>query len=343
MLPSPARLRMLFGAAAGPTIGFGHLVRVRSLARALGVAPMVALHGTAATRRQATAAGWRVVDVRADEDVRRLRLDLLVIDDPSSVRVQAWVQRARRLGVPVATVHDLGIAAVESDLLIDGTVAPRRDVCGRCETLLGPRYAILDPAIRAMRGGRPRTSSPHVLIALGGGRTAGIAAGLANAIARRVEDVEIRVASGFVGGRRPALARGVWIDVKDGLASELASASVAVIAGGVTLYEACALGVPAVAVALGPGQRRTIGAIARAGAAIDGGRLPIPLSAGFTGRVAREVERLLADASVRRRLAVKGRELVDGLGAFRVADRLCRLPAAAAARRPQRLSRRVSS
>ena len=162
MLPSQPRVRVLFGAAAGPTIGFGHLVRVRSLARALGVAPLVALRGTAATRRQATAAGWQVVDVKADEDVRRLHPDVIVIDDPSPERVRNWVQRARRLGVPVATVHDLGIAAVESDLLIDGTVAPRLDVLGRRGTLHGPRYAILDPAILALRGPRARTSPPHL-------------------------------------------------------------------------------------------------------------------------------------------------------------------------------------
>ena len=38
-------LRILFRAAAGPRRGFGHLVRCRSLARALGVRPLVALRG----------------------------------------------------------------------------------------------------------------------------------------------------------------------------------------------------------------------------------------------------------------------------------------------------------
>ena len=38
-------LRILFRAPAGPRRGFGHLVRCRSLARALGVRPLIALRG----------------------------------------------------------------------------------------------------------------------------------------------------------------------------------------------------------------------------------------------------------------------------------------------------------
>ena len=74
-------------------------------------APLVAVRGTAATRRRAAAGGWRVVDVQDDDDLRRLDPRVLVVDDPSAAAVRAWVRRARRAGVPVATVHDLGIAA----------------------------------------------------------------------------------------------------------------------------------------------------------------------------------------------------------------------------------------
>src|SRR5436190_24313850 len=99
-----ARPRVLFGLAAGPRIGFGHLVRCRSLSRALGVPPLVALRGTAATRRRAAAAGWQIVDVRTDRDLLALGPGLLVIDDPSAAAARQWVQRARRAGIPVASI-----------------------------------------------------------------------------------------------------------------------------------------------------------------------------------------------------------------------------------------------
>jgi spore coat polysaccharide biosynthesis predicted glycosyltransferase SpsG len=122
----------------------------------------------------------------------------------------------------------------------------------------------------------------------------------------------------------PRLASGTWIHAHDGLAEELSSSSVAVLAGGVTLYEACALGVPSVAVALNSAQHMTIRTLARRGATVDGGAVTDQRT---PGRVAREVERLLTDRASRRRMAVAGRRLVDARGAARVAGRLRQLPA----------------
>jgi UDP-2,4-diacetamido-2,4,6-trideoxy-beta-L-altropyranose hydrolase len=333
-MPAAAGLRVIFRAAAGPTIGFGHLVRCRSLARALGVEPLISLRATAATRGRAAAGGWRLAAVRNDDDLRRLDPDVLVVDDPSITAVRTWVRRACRVGVPVATIHDLGIAAIDSDLMIDGSVQPARGVDGRCGSLRGPLYTILDPRVRAARERLTRPVPRRVLVALGGGRRSAIAARLARAIAARAGDVDIRVASGFTGGRRlPALTSATWIDSRNGLAGELSSSSVAVLAGGVTLYEACALGVPSVAVALNSAQHVTIRALARRGATLDAGSV----ASGFgrkgtaatstVARVAREVERLIGDPAARRRMATAGRRLVDGRGAARVAARLRRLPA----------------
>jgi spore coat polysaccharide biosynthesis predicted glycosyltransferase SpsG len=97
----------------------------------------------------------------------------------------------------------------------------------------------------------------------------------------------------------------------------------------VTLYEACALGVAVVAVALNPYQHVTIRAMARRGAAIDGGRIDsvvAPGKAAVASAFSRKVESLFTDAAARRRLSSAGRTLVDGQGAFRVAQRLRELP-----------------
>ena len=323
-----ASWRVVFGVAAGPRIGFGHLVRSRSLARVLGVPSVVAIRGTSATRRRAASRGWHVVDVSCDADVRRLNPHLLVIDDPSINAVRTWMRRAKRLDLPAATIHDLGLAAVPSDLVIDGTIAPQRAVRGRHDTLHGPAYAILDPAIQKLRGPRSSAKPRRVLIALGGGRTAALAARLARAISARIDDVDLCVAGGFIAARQTrAPGSGRWIDSRDGLALELSTASVAIVGGGVTLYEACALGVPGIALALTPAQEVTIRGIARRGAALDGGAVYAPVTAGAcrerpSDRIVGEVARLLGEPATRRRLAQAGRRLLDGRGAFRVAESL---------------------
>jgi spore coat polysaccharide biosynthesis predicted glycosyltransferase SpsG len=321
---------VLFVVAAGPRAGFGHLVRARSLARVLGVPALVIVRGTAATRRRAASGGWQVISAADVTALQRLAPDVLVVDDPSIVATRAWVRRARRAGIPVATLHDLGITATESDLVIDGTVKPNRRVRGDYGTLHGPAYAILDPAIRALREQAPRPDARRILIALGGGHYVRSAARVAAAIGARLgDDVDIRVAGGFAAPRLPALLSGCWIDARSGLAAELAAASVAVLAGGVTLYEACALGVPTVAVPVNAPQRVTIRAIAREGAAVDGSGLS---ALGSGQKIALALERLLGDAAARRRMSRAGKKLVDGRGAFRVAARLRALPSAMASR-----------
>jgi spore coat polysaccharide biosynthesis predicted glycosyltransferase SpsG len=327
-MPAADRFRVIFAAAAGPSIGYGHLVRCRSLARALGIAPIVVVRGTVATRQVAAARGWRVATVHKDDDLRRLDPHVLVVDDPSINAVRAWVRRARRVGVPVATLHDLGIAAIESDLLVDGSVQSSRRVDGRCGSLRGSLYTILDPRVRQVRERVHRPVPGRILVALGGGSRSETAARLVRAIAARAGNVEIRVAGGFTGGRhRPAMTRGSWIGARDGLAEELSSSSVAVLAGGVTLYEACALGVASVAVALSSAQHVTIRALARRGATVDGGAVADEKT---LARVAREVARLVSDAAARRRMAMAGQRLIDARGAARVAARLRQLAAEAA-------------
>jgi spore coat polysaccharide biosynthesis predicted glycosyltransferase SpsG len=106
---------------------------------------------------------------------------------------------------------------------------------------------------------------------------------------------------------------------------------VAVVAGGTTLYEACALGTPVVAVPVVPGQATTVRRFVRAGLAA-GPSLPTgPGSAAGVGndRWARAVSAaalaLLADPSRRRDLAIRGRLAIDGRGAAGVAQAIAPL------------------
>lgn len=322
---------IVFCTAAGPRLGFGHVVRCRSLARALMAEPVIQLRGSPSTQGRAGALGCRMVRIAGVAGLRALKPSLVVIDDPSPVHAARWLVRARRAGVPVASVHDVGLAYVSSDLLIDGSVHAGTAPAGAM-LMAGPAYAILDPSVeRARRAGR-RAPGERVLVALGGGhhvRTA--AAQLTAALARRRPQADVHVARGFSACRElPVLSHAAWIDAPDGLARELAEARVAIVAGGVTLYEACAVGVPVVAVAVTAAQHRTVRALARRGAVIDGGRLP--LDAARAGAVADAVVHLLTHRAARARQARVGGRIVDGRGAGRVAARLRRLMGARARR-----------
>jgi len=246
-------VRIVFRVAAGPRLGFGHLMRARALARALGVRPVVSLRGGEPARRAAKRAGCLVLPSGADPVASA---DLLVVDDPSPTEAQAWVRRARRLGVLSVGIQDAGASDCGADLVVDGGVCgqPTRSL----RRLVGSRYCLLDTQRRTPPRGR-RHDGTRVLIALGGGvHVRRLARRLASAVADRCPSAEIVVASGFVTSPLPKLRRGRWIASATGLTSHFHGSNVAVVAGGQTLYEACSLGVPSVSLAVVDAQRRAI-------------------------------------------------------------------------------------
>lgn len=306
-------IRALFRAPAGSRRGFGHLVRCRSLARALGVRPLVCVRGTNQARDIALRLGCDVVNGPVRRLLSALEPDLLVVDDPIESHASRWIAAARAARVPVVTIHDLGLGCLDGDLAIDGSVTAS-SVRGRQRTAVAP-FAILDPEISACRV-RTRVRE-GVLIALGGGPRVKIARAIALEVARRAPHTNVRVAAGFIS-TGPATAgdpRNVtWLAPSTKLAAELSRAAVAVVGGGVSLYEACAAGTAAVGVPVVGSQRPTVAGFVARGAALGRHR-----SSARPQQIADDVLRLLRDHRLRRRMVQAARRLVDGRGAWRAA------------------------
>ena len=113
-----------------------------------------------------------------------------------------------------------------------------------------------------------------------------------------------------------------WLASPSALPTALATATAAVVAGGMTLYEACLLATPSIGVAVAPTQRRTIRAAADAGAVIDASAA----TAAQTIRKAVDAAQSLVEDPARAyRLGRRASRLVDGAGAERVAAQLVRL------------------
>ncbi len=319
------RPRVLFRTVAGPRRGFGHLVRCGSLARALAVDPVMSLRGSAETAAHAAALGCRLVEGPAREVLARTVCDVLVVDDPNRRAAASWIRAARRAGRPVVTVHDLALGCLEGDIVVDGSVVQKPALRRATGTVAaGPRYAVLDPRLLSWRRrGEAPAGALTVLIALGGGSNVTLAAAIADALTAADERVQVRIAGGFSAGGHAQLRvqpRVCWLGRTPGLGRELARADVAVVGGGVTLYEACALGVPTVAIPVVDAQRETIAGFVRKGAATGIVEGPVDMS-----RVVELVMSLAESRLKRTQIAKRATSLVDGRGAARVAQFVTRL------------------
>ena len=127
------------------------------------------------------------------------------------------------------------------------------------------------------------------------------------------------------------------------LRRELARASLAVVGGGTTLYETCALGTPAVAVAVVRGQRATVAAFAGAGLVVaPGGTAGSRVGSARMGSVkwgvtvAAAAWTLWGDRRARRALSAAARAAIDGRGAGRVAGAIAKVLASRAVEQKER-------
>ena len=267
----------------GPGIGLGHRRRLEALAavlRELGVATAVCRIGP-----EPVVGDVVVVDSyrhRADDPARFDARTIVAVDDV-----------ARDLGVDVVVDPD-----------------PGADACAHRRAgavLLGPQYALVDPALAA---DPPPVRSPvaRVLVTTGGADAAGIGARVGSELADALPYARVRLVVG-PWGRAVADDRVDVVPAPAGLASELAAADVVVTAGGVTMLEACALGRPTVAFAIADNQSRSLAGAASVGA----------VARADASSAAAVAARLALDDTARERLAVAARQLVDGQGAARVA------------------------
>jgi UDP-2,4-diacetamido-2,4,6-trideoxy-beta-L-altropyranose hydrolase len=309
--------RVLFRVAAGPRLGYGHLVRASVLADTMRVPRCLSLRGSAQSGTVARRLGWTLVRGTPGAALSRTAPASLVIDDPSRCAATPWRRAARAQGIPVASVHDLGHAYGDADLTIDGSIVrPLGTPTGKA--LVGTPHLILAPSPERWR----EPSRATLLIALGGGPRRAIASKLARAVRAARPDVAVRIAAGLTTTPLAERIPGVtWLGPQAGLARELARATVAAVGGGVSLYEACRVGAPAVGLAVVRAQRPTISGLAAHGAAVDGGNTTELAAAAAT------VLALLEDAPRRTRLSRAGRRLIDGQGPRRVSRALRELMA----------------
>lgn len=237
-----------------------------------------------------------------------------VHDQGLALVVDSYDLRADRIcfqSGPVVAIDDLD-RDLEVDLLVE-PAPPLASSSGRQARrwLAGFEFALLEN-LGGMPDTDPKASSQRVIVSLGGADTAGRGARIAAAIARSAARVRVSHAPGPWSAVDPV--EGVDVQPRAApLLGSIRSAAIVVCAGGVTMLEAMMLGRATIAVEVASNQRRAILGASEAGAVLQA-------DADDPDTVCRAVRAIQSDARLARRLSERGRQLVDGRGADRVAS-----------------------
>jgi UDP-2,4-diacetamido-2,4,6-trideoxy-beta-L-altropyranose hydrolase len=338
---------LLIRADAGTQIGTGHLMRCLALAQAwrAGGGRAVFLVGQGASllagRPGAEEFSARPLDAPAGsrEDAGRTA-EAAAAERSHAVVVDGYAfgadyqRRLKDAGLRLLFVDDHGHAGEYcADLVlnqnIDAAPGPYAKRAAHTRLLLGTRYALLRREFRT-HGAWRRAIAPRVrriLVTLGGGDPDNVTLTVIRAL-RLLDDPALEAVV-VAGGANPHLraleeaARGARFPIRlvrdvPEMPALMTWADLAVSAGGTTCWEMACLGLPHLVLVLADHQKAIAAGLDRAGSVVSLGEARSCSAEEIAGRL----RSLGEDARARDAMSRRGRELVDGQGALRVAREL---------------------
>jgi UDP-2,4-diacetamido-2,4,6-trideoxy-beta-L-altropyranose hydrolase len=321
---------------ASPTIGAGHVTRCVALAEAFADAGWEILFAvgidTVATVPALGTSGFsiHVLTAASGNEARALgaalprTAELLIVDhygrDIAFERdCRAWARRILVLDDNTKRSHDC-------ECLVDSAATDATRYASRIPRdallLIGPRFALMRRGFTVRRGealarrdGRP---VEEILVSFGATDPSNVTPAALSALASQTRNIRVTVA---MASHAPHLAdvRGCLGErgrlVLDGdMVQLMIDADVAIGAGGATSFERAVLGLPSIVVETAANQRPLCRLLADAGAALDAGEP----DDDFGVRLARSVDLIVGDESLRVQMARNAGVFVDGRGAGRV-------------------------
>jgi UDP-2,4-diacetamido-2,4,6-trideoxy-beta-L-altropyranose hydrolase len=259
-------------ADASSSIGVGHVMRSLSLGEALldegfGV-ELVSFELAPSLQSLATACGVEVVELsctpRSIDDaqfVLQRNANIVVVDGYEFSREFFAALEEER--TPFAVIDDNAETKAQKPRAVinqnpHASASMYAHLQGNPKLLLGLQYAMVRKEVREVAAMNLPTREGEVFVAMGGADFLGLTAPIVEALAET--GLQIRVAVGHANSQRAHIQKladqfgQVTLIEQQDYVSSLASAHVAVLAAGSSLWEACAVGTPAIGLVVADNQ-----------------------------------------------------------------------------------------
>ena len=334
-------------ADGGREIGTGHIMRCLSVAGRLeklgeqvcflvaddAAVPLLASRGK---NYRVLGSSWQEPEEELDTLLPMLQESDKGVFLADSYYVTADYLRRVREFMPVCYMDDKGLAGLPVDLLINYNIFAERSLYGpdsdETDYLLGTKYVPLREEFQDAY--RPvREQVERVLITTGGSDRYDLAGRILDTVLDRpeIKDLEYCVVSGPYNRHLSRLLElerrhenvHIYENVTH-MAQLMQSCDIAVTAGGSTMYELCAVGIPILCFSFVDNQEKIVEDFCEKKVACFGSNYLVQGELMFED-ISEQIALLKRKLSLRQESSRKERELVDGQGAMRIAGRLMNL------------------
>jgi len=253
--------------------------------------------------------------------------DFVILDIQDTT--ESLVYSVKKYARYIASFEDLGAGRNHVDILIDCNLAPSetKNLPSSTKGLLGTDYSVLHPDFTYYHSQSRHfgTSSQEVLISMGATDPKNLTVPLTSFLLQEKNDLKLTVLIGHNANTTPDLNKLSnqfqllnVLDPISNMAQTLWEHDAVICSGGVTLHEAIAVGTPAFVVNQVAHQQTKARFVEKSGAAINLG-----IGTQYDEKKLREA--LNFGKQKLELMSLKGKQLIDGQGVFRVIEAMNKL------------------
>jgi len=327
-----------------PSIGTGHIMRCLSLADAIQKCKenIVFVTVDSSAKDIVEQRGYECIILQTKynrlEDELPILLPWLKKFRPNCVLLDSYFVTSNYMKtvqreVPLIYMDDLNTFDYPADLVINYMLYAKQFVYPPNKRyLLGPKYALLRKEFQDVPKRTEFGLVRHVLVSAGGADPGRVTLECIRYLLEHEKsgDFVYHIILGSMNQDTTAienLSEGQGQIVLHRQITDMCSlmqvCDVAISAGGTTLFELCACGVPTVTYVLADNQMMNAAAFAEAGLMLNAG--DIRGDVFCAERLFKLLDTLVSDCTLRRKMAGRMQNLIDGHGAERLAEKICGL------------------
>ncbi|MEO0152063.1 MAG: UDP-2,4-diacetamido-2,4,6-trideoxy-beta-L-altropyranose hydrolase [candidate division WOR-3 bacterium] len=331
-------------------IGTGHVIRCLALAKELAQTGFKIVFCTkdfdSNLINRIISSGFKVsvmpAGVSLEEDMqyftnlgKKHNADIVITDNYHFIdSYQKYLKENFRF---LISIDDIAETFFYSDILINQNINATPEIYKNkiskwTKMFLGPTYALLMPEFKEYHN-YPRNFDKvkNIIITFGGGDPQNLTFKVLKILDSIEADFSITVVIGMTNNNKENIIKYAGrakreIDIKENVSNSIMAelilkADIAIGAGGSTSWEFCCLGVPFIIIFFADNQKGVAEGLHKRGIAINLGYYKYLTE----NDIKETVERLIENHSRRQLMSLKGREVVDGLGARRIVDEIIKL------------------